>query len=102
MTNNREIDLGSCQQTLYSDERWYLIVPDGAAPFLEGRFQTDAPERTGYPQWAETEFCVSCEGELATCRLPLQRLPTPGEPNRFASITDSIWNRAIEECAKLS
>lgn len=102
MSESNEIYLGSCGQTLYSDEKWFLIVPPRPAqPFLEGRFQTDAPDRTGFPVWTATEFCVLREGAVATCRLPLKSIPKPGDPNRFASIADAIWNRAAEECAKL-
>jgi hypothetical protein len=102
MAERNEIYLGNGQHTIFSDEQWYLIIPpDSAHPFLEGRFQSDAPDRTGYPAWTLTEFCVSCEGEVAICRLPLKRLPQPGEPNRFASVPDAIWKRAVEECAKL-
>ena len=100
MTENTEIYLGNGQHTNYSDEAWYLMVPPGAANlFLEGRFQTDASDRTGYPAWAQTEFCVSCAGEVAICRLPLKRIPQQGTANRFASVSDAIWKRAIEECA---
>jgi hypothetical protein len=102
MADGTELYLGNGQHTLFSDEQWYLVVLAGAAqPFLECRFQTDAPDRTGYPAWTQTEFCVSCEGEVATLRLPLRRLPQPGDPNRFASVPDAIWQRAIEECGKL-
>ncbi len=104
MVSGTEIYLGNGQHTLYSDEQWYLVVPPGSAyPFLEGRFQTDAPERTGYPTWAQAdnELCVSREGGMAVCRLPLKRLPRSGEPNRFASVPDAVWKRAVEECNKL-
>jgi hypothetical protein len=101
MSDNTEFFLGNGQHTLYSDEEWYLIIPPGSAnPFLEARFQTDAPERTGYPAWSSTESCVLHEGEIAICRLPLTRVPQPGEKNRFASVPDAIWSRAVEECAK--
>ena len=38
---------------------------------------------------------------MAICRLPLERLPRPGEPNRFASVPDAVWKRAVEEGNKL-
>lgn len=102
MSDRTEIYLGNGWHTLYSDEEWFLIVPPAPAqPFLEGRFQTDAPDRTGHPGWTATEFCVLREDAEATCRLPLKRLPKAGDPNRFASITDAIWERVIAECAKL-
>jgi hypothetical protein len=102
MVGDTELYLGNGHHTLFSDEQWYLVVlPGSAHPFLECRFQTDAPDRTGYPAWTQTEFCVSCEGEVATLRLPLRRTPQPGDPNRFASVPDAIWKRAVEECGKL-
>jgi hypothetical protein len=101
MSGGSEIYLGNGRHTLFSDEQWYLVVlPGSACPFLECRFQTDAPDRTGYPAWTETEFCVLCEGETATLRLPLRRLPQLGDPNQFASVPDAIWKRAVEECGK--
>jgi hypothetical protein len=103
MAGDSEIYLGNGQHTLFSDEQWYLVMLPGSAHlFLECRFQTDAPDRTGYPTWTETEFCVSREGEIATLRLPLRRIPQPGDPNRFASVPDAIWKRAIKECGKPS
>ncbi len=102
MADSTAIHLGNGWHTMYSDEEWFLIVPPSPdGPYLEGRFQTDAPDRTGYPAWTRTEFCVCLEGEVATCRLPLAPLPVPGTPNRFASVPDAIWKRVIEECAKL-
>jgi putative acetyltransferase len=102
MTDGVEICLGNGQHTLFSHKQWYLVVlPGSTDPFLECRFQTDAPDRTGYPAWTQTEFCVLCEGDVATLRLPLRRLPQPGDPNRFASVPDASWKRAVEECAKL-
>jgi hypothetical protein len=102
MAEGTEIRLGNGQHTIFSDEVWYLVVPPGSThPFVEARFQSDAPDRTGYPSWALTEFCVKCEGGIALCQFPLRRLPQPGEPNRFATVPDGIWNRAVEECGKL-
>jgi hypothetical protein len=102
MAEATEIRLGNGQHTNFSDEEWYLVVPPGSThPFVEARFQSDAPDRTGYPKWALTEFCVKCEGGIALCQFPLKRLPHPGEPNRFATVPDGIWNRAVEECGKL-
>src|SRR4051794_7512619 len=102
MAEGTEIRLGNGQHTLFSDEEWFLVVPQGSAPpFLEGRFQTDAPDRTGYPVWSWTEFCVSRGGDAAVCRFPLTPPPEPGEPNRFATVPDAIWKRAVEECVKL-
>ena len=102
MAGGTEIYLGTGHHTLFSDEEWYLIVAPGSAhPYLECRFQTDALDRAGYPAWTQTEFCVSCEGGVATLRLPLSRIPQRGDPNRFASVPDAIWKRAVEECGKL-
>jgi hypothetical protein len=103
MANGVEIRLGNGQHTLFSDEEWYLVVPPGSPhPFVEGRFQSDAPDRTGYPSWSFTEFCVKCEGGEALCQFPLKRMPQSGEPNRFATVPDAIWNRAVVACAKLT
>jgi hypothetical protein len=104
MADRTEIRLGNGQHTLYSDEEWFLIVPPGPAePFLECRFQTDAPERTGFPTWAQpdNEFCVARDADTALCRLPLKPLPRPDSSNRSASMPDAIWRRAVEESAKL-
>lgn len=103
MAENVEILLGNAGHTLFSDEPWYLIVPPApGAPYLEGRFQTDAPERTGWPVWASSDDCYSRTADEATYRLALARMPRPDEPCRFASITDAIWKRVVEECAKLT
>jgi hypothetical protein len=103
MAESTEIRLGNGQHTNYSDEEWYLVVLPGIPhPFIEARFQSDVPDRTGYPSWTLTEFCVKCEDGIALCRFPLARRPQPGEPNRFATVPDAIWNRAVEECAKRS
>jgi hypothetical protein len=103
MADNTDIALGNNWHTLFSDELWFLVIPPRPAqPFLEGRFQTDAAERTGWPSWVGSDYCVFHEGEKATCRLPLSPLPTPGQSRRFAYISDAIWNRLVEECAKLS
>jgi hypothetical protein len=97
-----EIELGGAGGTLYSGEVWFLVFhPESAGPMLEGRFQTDAPDRTGFPTWVDSEQCVFRDGANATLRLPLKPLPSPGERNRFSCITDAIWKKLVEECAKL-
>jgi hypothetical protein len=102
MAEGMEIRLGNGQHTIFSEEEWYLVVPpDSTHPFVEARFQSDAPDRTGYPSWVVTEFCVKCEDGIALCRYPMTRLPRPGELNRFATVPDRIWNRVVEECGKL-
>jgi len=103
MAENTEINLGCNWHTLYSDEIWFLVIPPRPAePFLEGRFQTDAPDRTGHPGWVGTEYCVFNNGQEATCRMPLGLIPMPGKPNPFSFISDAIWRRLVEEFAKLS
>ena len=70
MPDRREIVLGGGQHTLYSDEVWYLVkAADSGEVVVEARFQSDAPDRTGYPTWAWTELCVSRAGEEAVGRL---------------------------------
>jgi hypothetical protein len=97
-----ELFLGTGEHTLFSDDQWYLIIPPGSPhPFLECRFQTDAPDRTGYPTWTQTEFCVSHGDEVAVLRLPLPRIPGPGDPNRFSSVPDAIWKKTVDDCGKL-
>lgn len=103
MADNIEICLGNNGHTLFSDEPWYLVIPPlPASPFLEGRFQTDAPDRTPWPTWTATEYCVLREDDKAICRFPLTPIPSTGEQNRFASIVDQIWNQCVRECEKLS
>ena len=104
MTDNLEICLGSNRHTLYSDEVGYLVVPPKpATPFLEARFQTDSSDRTGWPTRANSDNeIVVRDGETATWRLPLTRMPVAGESNRFASISDAIWNRCVLECVNLA
>jgi hypothetical protein len=101
MADSAEIYLGNNWHTLFSDELWYLIVLPSAVPFLEGRFQTDAPDRTGWPTWVSADYCIHRTTDAAICRLQLTRTPAAGERNRFASISDEIWNRCVEECEKL-
>ena len=104
MSDNIEICLGSNRHTLYSDEACYLVVPPKpATPFLEVRFQTDSLDRTGWPKWANSDNeNVVRDGETATWRLPITRMQVAGETNRFASISDAIWNRCVVECVKLA
>jgi hypothetical protein len=98
-----EILLGSNWHTLFSDELWYLIVPPAPAhPYLEGRFQSNAPDRTGWPVWVTWDDCFSRTGEAALCRLALRGIPRPDEPRRFLTISDAIWQRAVEESVNLA
>ena len=99
----REVYLGNAEHTLYSDEKWYLVIPgEEQAPYIEGRFQTEAPDRTGYPTWSHAPCCIVCEKEAAVCRMPLETLPRPSSPNRFALVPDAIWQRVVVECERLS
>lgn len=102
MTFAREVYLGNAEHTLYSDEMWYLVIPgEDQSPFIEGRFQTDAPDRTGYPVWSHAAICIQCERETAVCRIQLETLPSAGSPNRFAMLPDTIWQRVVVECGRL-
>jgi hypothetical protein len=102
MPDNSDIHLGNYWHTNYSDEDWFLVIPPKpSAPFLEGRFQTDAPDRTGWPGWADPELCLFRNNEKAARRFPLDPLPMPGDRNRFSCISHAIWKRLTEECAKL-
>jgi hypothetical protein len=104
MSEKIEICLGNNGHTLFSDEVWYLVLPpEPAIPFLEARFQTDAPERTGWPTWINPDNDnVVRDGHTATWRLPLTPMPVAGEGNRFASISNAIWNQCVRECVKLA
>jgi hypothetical protein len=102
MSETREIELGSTGRNNYSGEDWFLIFSPGQAePIVEGRFQTDAPDRTGFPTWVDSEQCVFRGAANATLRLPLNPLPKPGDRNRFSCISDAMWQRIVNECVKL-
>jgi hypothetical protein len=97
-----EIGLGSTGRNNYSSEDWFLVFPpESSGPMLEGRFQSDAPDRTGFPTWVDSEQCVFRDSANATLRLPLTPLPKPGDRNRFSCISDDVWDRLVKECAKL-
>lgn len=100
MPDHRELRLGNTSHTLFSDEEWYLVTADSGEVTLEARFQSDAPDRTGYPAWAWTELCVSRAGEEAVGRLhyasPAELLAAP----RPSVVPEGIWVRATEECRK--
>jgi hypothetical protein len=102
MPDRRELMLGGGQHTLYSDEVWYLVTAAGSGEVvLEVRFQSDAPDRTGYPSWAGTELCVTRIGEEAVGRLhyagPAELLAAA----RPSFVPEGIWAKATEECRKL-
>lgn len=103
MADRKEIMLGSGWHTLYSDEVWYLIVaPHSGEVVLEARFQSDAPDRTGYPTWAATEFCVSKAGEEALCRVPYTSATEMLGAGRLPFVPEGIWGKLVEECRKLA
>jgi hypothetical protein len=98
-----DILLGNGWHTLYSDEVWYLVlVPNSSEVLLEARFQSDAPDRTGYPQWARTEFCVSKAGEEAVCQVPYSDAEGLIAASRLSFVPEAIWANAVEECRKLT
>ena len=101
MVDRREIMLGGGQHTLYSDEVGYLVMSDSGEVVVEARFQSDAPNRTGYPGWAATELCVSRSGEEAVGRLHYGGAAELLAAGRPSFVPQSIWDRAAEECRKL-
>ena len=102
MAQDAEIFLGNGWHTLYSDEPWYLIVTSSSSEIrLEGRFQSDAPQRTGKPTWAGTEFCISDAGEEAICRVPYDDAAHLLAATKLSFVPESIWSKAVEECRKL-
>jgi hypothetical protein len=100
MADREEVVLGNGWHTIYSDEVWYLIVAPSDEVILEARFQSDAPDRTGYPTWAGTEFCVSKAGGEAVCRVPYARSAELLAAGRLSFVPESIWAKAVEECRK--
>lgn len=102
MSQHKEILLGSGWHTLYSNEVWYLVTAtDNSEIVLEARFQTDAPDRTGYPHWARTEFCTSKSDEQAVCRVPYSDAEHVLEASKLSFVPEEIWGKAVEECRKL-
>lgn len=101
MADRKEIVLGNGRHTLYSDEVWYFIIaPDSDEVVLEARFQSDVPDRTGYPAWAGTEFCVSKAGGEAVCRVPFANRAEFLAAGRLFFVPEGIWVKAVEECRK--
>jgi hypothetical protein len=102
MADRKEIVLGNGWHTLYSDEVWYFVIAcDSDEVVLEARFQSDAPDRTGYPAWAGTEFCATKAGEEAICRVPYTNVAEFLAAGRLSFVPESIWAKAVEECRKL-
>jgi hypothetical protein len=96
-----EIPLGNAQHTIYSDEPWFLVVEtDGVA--LEARFQSDAPRRTGWPDWVRTEFCVSRDEESAVGRICYDDAAHLLAAPRPSFVTEAIWAKALEACRGLA
>jgi hypothetical protein len=87
---------------MYSDEEWYLIVaPNSREIILEARFESDAPDRTGFPNWARTEFCSSKGGAEAVCRIPFTDAAELLAASRLSFIPQNIWGKAAEKCQAL-
>lgn len=102
MSGETEILLGNGWHTNYSDELWYLVIPETADEIrLEARFQSDAVDRTGYPRWATTEFCVSKDDAEATCHVPYSDAGHLLSARRMSFVPEEIWSKAMEECQKL-
>lgn len=100
MAQEKKVPLGGGGHTLYSDEVWHLAIgARGVA--LEASFQSDAPERTGYPAWAGTEFCVSRgEGEAA-CQVPYHDAAHLLAAPRPSFVPEAVWAQAVAECRKV-
>src|SRR5690242_10672167 len=102
MPEHREVMLGGGQHTVYSDEAWYLVTAgEGGEVVLEVRFQSDAPDRTGWPTWAGTELCVSRAGEEAVGRLHYASPADLVAAARPSVVPEGVWARAADECRKL-
>jgi hypothetical protein len=95
--------LGTGWHTLFSDELWYLIVaPGGKEIILEARFEAEAPDRTGFPNWARTEFCASKTKLEAVCRIRFDDAPELLAASRLSFVPEAIWKLATDECRKLT
>ena len=80
---------------MYSHEVWYLIAAAGFKEIiLEARFESDAPDRTGYPIWAPTEFCISKDGGEAVCRILFADAAELLAASRLSFIPETIWKKA--------
>ena len=102
VAQHSEIPLGNSCHTIYSDEMWFLIfASDSGEVTLEARFQSDAPDRTGYPNWVSTEFCVSKARYEAVCRVPYTDAAQLLAASRLSYVPEAIWAKAVEECRKL-
>jgi hypothetical protein len=102
MAEPREILLGNGWHTLFSDEVWYLVVSDSGEIALEARFDTDAPERSGWPNWLRTEFCVSNTSDFAVCRVPYGSPPELLAAVKLSFVPKEIWDKAVERCQELT
>ena len=103
MAEPKAIPLGTGEHTLYSDEEWYFVVdPSTTEIILEARFESDAPDRTGFPTWARTEFCISQAGEKAVCQIPYASAAELLAAARMSFIPEGIWRKAGAECRKLA
>lgn len=103
MEEPREIALAGGRHTNYSDEVWRLILsPDSTEVVLEARFQSDAIERTGFPNWARTDYCASRKADEAVCRVPFDNVAELLAAARFSFIPERVWARARDECRNLS
>lgn len=103
MAEGKETHLGNGTHTLFSDEEWYLIVEPGSGEILlEARFETEAPDRTGFPNWARTEFCISKGDTEAVCRVPFTDAAELLAASRLSFIPEGIWAKAADISRKLA
>lgn len=101
MDPSARLFLGTGEKTLYSDERWDLVViPGSGEVWLEARYDSEAPDRTGYPRWAHTEFCLSQGRGTATCRVPYDDAAHLLAAAKPSFVPEAIWAKALVECRK--
>jgi hypothetical protein len=103
MAEGSELHLGNGWHTLFSNEAWFLIAAPGSGEIiLEARFETEAPDRTGFPNWARTEFCISRGENEAVGRVPFTDAAELLAASRLSFIPENIWAKAGEICRKLT
>jgi hypothetical protein len=102
MAEGKETRLGNGWHTLFSDEEWFLIIaPSSDEITLEARFETEAADRTGFPNWARTEFCTSKGNTEAACRVQFADAAELLAASRLSFIPENIWGKATEICRTL-
>ncbi|HEY1064466.1 MAG TPA: hypothetical protein VGE52_00090 [Pirellulales bacterium] len=90
-------------KTIFSDELWRLkATADSHEVRLEAEFQSDAPNRTGWPDWTNSEFCISRDAETAVCRIHYDDPASLLAANRPSFVPELVWEAALAECRRLS